>query len=140
VSAVTEGVISILVTLATYVLMLVAFRLHAVRGFHMPVMLAIIAYDVCFPVYLVLNRDFYGRLIEHEEILSFGVWMHLMVVVVLYFLYVVQVRSALVLKRDGGAVEARQSHHNQAKGILIVRALVIFTGFLLYDPQYIKGE
>lgn len=136
----TEGMLSILVSVGTYVLMFMAFHLHSVRRFHMPVMAAVIVYDICFPIYLVLNRDFYGRLIEHEEILSFLVWMHVMVVVVLYFLYVVQVRSALVLRKDSGSVDARRAHHGQAKGILIVRAVVIFTGFLLYDPLYVEGE
>ena len=135
----TPGVLSILVTVGTYFLMLLAFGLHKVRGFHMPVMATIIVYDLCFPVYLVLTRDFYQRLIEHEEILSFGVWMHLMLVVVLYFLYFFQVRSALVLRRGGGDGEARRVHRSQAKGILAVRAMVIFTGFLLYDPQYVHG-
>lgn len=135
----TPGVLSILVTLATYLLMLVAFALHRRRGFHMPVMAAIIVYDVCFPIYLVMTRDFYLRLIEHEEILSFGVWMHLMVVVVLYFLYVFQIRSALAIRTNPAAAEERHAHRSQAIGILITRGLVIFTGFLLYDPQYVHG-
>lgn len=134
------GSITILVTLATYLLMVIAFRLPHRPLIHRPIMACVIAYDVIFPFYLVSSRDFYGRLIEHQEILSFGVWMHLMVVVVLYFLYFFQVSSAIALSRDSTDTAAREAHRSQAKGILIARAFVIFTGTLLYDPQYLDSD
>jgi hypothetical protein len=98
---------------------------------------ALVIYDLLIPVYLYLNRDWYTRLIERGDILTFGVWMHFMLVLVLYMLYGFQIATARkILRNDDGASKARSEHRAQAKGILLVRVFVIFTGALLYDPEY----
>jgi len=119
--------------LATYALMLLAAYYARYRALHMPLMAAIIACDLFFPVYLYLTRNWYHRLIEHAEIFSFLLWMHFILVITLYMLYAVQVQSARGLLR--GTEGARGAHRSQAIGILITRALVILTGALLAEPE-----
>ncbi|HHH36649.1 MAG TPA: hypothetical protein ENK48_07460 [Gammaproteobacteria bacterium] len=116
---------------ATYLLMVVAFYQAKARRFHIPVMAGIILIDLCFPVYLYLTRDWIRRLFDEGEIFSFLIWMHLILVITLYLLYFFQVQTARrILSGDG---DARPDHRSQAKGILIVRALVIMTGALLAE-------
>ncbi len=126
---------TVIAAIITYVLMLAAFYLHRLRAFHGPVMLSVILFDVGMPIYLVLNRDWSKRLIENGDIMSFGIWMHFGLIITLYVLYVVQVQTALVLIKDDGegAERARKDHSTQAKGILLVRALVIATGAILAE-------
>ena len=131
---------TVIAAIVTYGLMLIAIYGHRRRGFHAAVMGSVILFDLLMPVYLVLTRDWGRRLIEEGDILSFGVWTHFGLLVALYVLYGVQVQSALVLRRGGHAGaeteeigEARKAHRAQAKGILLVRALVIFTGALLAE-------
>ncbi len=126
----------------TYGLMLIAIYGHRRRGFHAAIMSLVILFDVLMPVYLVLTRDWGRRLIEEGDILSFGVWTHFGLLVALYVLYAVQIQSARVLRRSGTAAQdaeavmiARKEHRAQAKGILLVRALVIFTGALLAESS-----
>lgn len=131
---------TVIAAIVTYGLMLIAIYGHRRRGFHAAVMGSVILFDLLMPVYLVLTRDWGRRLIEEGDILSFGVWTHFGLLVALYVLYGVQVQSALVLRHGGHAgeeteeiSEARKAHRAQAKGILLVRALVIFTGALLAE-------
>jgi hypothetical protein len=124
---------AVIAAIASYLLMVAAFYWHRLRGFHIPVMVAIIVFDLGMPVYLILNRDWKTRLLDHGDILSFGLWMHFGLLIALYVLYAVQVQSALKLVASGDD-EARSAHASQAKGIMLVRALVIFTGAMLADP------
>jgi len=102
------------------------------RYFHIPVMVSLMLIDFAFPVYLVLNKDWYGRLIEHGEILSFMIWMHLILVLVLYALYVLQIFTAIKLFKGDNSVRA--DHRSQGKGILIARALMILSAAMLIEP------
>ncbi len=116
---------------ATYLLMVAAFYGARVRRFHIPVMATIIAIDIFFPFYLYLTRDWIRRLFEQEEIFSFLIWMHLILVITLYLLYFFQVQTARRIM--AGDAAARRDHHSQGKGILIVRALMITAGALLVE-------
>jgi len=131
----------ILFALLTYLLMLGAFFWHRMRRFHISVMMAIIAFDVAMPFYLVSTRDWKTRLIDDGDILSFGVWMHFGLLVTLYVLYVIQVQTALKMLRapkqemDAESREViRKEHRAQGLGILLARGLVIATGAILADP------
>jgi hypothetical protein len=117
--------------LISYVVMLLAFRLAHRRAVHMPVMAALLLFDLGVPFYLYATRDWYKRLIEHGDITSFGVWMHLGLVLTLYTLYLFQVLSVRGVLR--GDTLARSHHGGQGKAILLVRGLVIFTGALLAE-------
>ncbi|MEO6422494.1 MAG: hypothetical protein ABIR84_07405 [Candidatus Nitrotoga sp.] len=119
------------VAVATYVLMLTAFRYAKQRTFHVLVMISVILFDLGMPIYLYLNKDWYRRLIEENELLSFLVWIHFMMLVMMYALYVVQVKTALRLLRSDNS--ARIDHRAQGRAMLLVRAMVIFTGALLVE-------
>jgi undecaprenyl pyrophosphate phosphatase UppP len=111
--------------------MVTAFYHARLRKFHVPVMITIMVCDLFFPVYLVMTRDWYQRLILDEDILTFGIWMHLGAVISLFVLYGVQIQAGRGLLNDSDDTRYRQDHRSQAKAILAVRALVIFTGALL---------
>lgn len=117
---------------ATYVVMLAAFFLRRHRMVHMPVMATIMVIDFLFPIYLVLTKDWYRRLIEQEEIFSFMIWMHFMLVLTLYALYVLQILTVGKLLK--GDVTAKAEHRSQGVGILIARGLVIASSALLIEP------
>jgi len=119
--------------LVSFAVMLVAMRLHRLRALHVSVMVLTVLFDLLMPVYLYLNRDWYGRFIEQEDIFSFLVWMHLGLVITLFFLYFLQFQSGRRLLR--GEKEARADHRNNARAVLAARALVILTGALLYVPE-----
>jgi hypothetical protein len=123
---------TLLFVIATYALMVWAFFWAKKRYFHIPVMASIMLIDLFFPVYLVLNKDWYRRLIEQEEILSFMIWMHFILVLVLYALYVLQILTARKLLKGDDSVRA--DHRAQGKGILIARALVILSAAMLIEP------
>lgn len=117
--------------LLTYALMLAAFRYAKQRAFHVPVMIFVILFDLGMPVYLYIYKGWYRRLIVESEITSLIVWIHLMMIVMMYALYVMQVKTALrLLRRDNSA---RIDHGAQGRAMLLVRALVIFTGALLVE-------
>jgi hypothetical protein len=119
--------------LLSYVLMLAAYFWHRWRWFHIPAMLALLAFDVSMPVYLYLHRHWWRRLIEHQQILTFGVMMHFALWIALYVLYALQIHTARrILKGDAAA---RVDHHGQGKAMLLVRALVIITGAILANPN-----
>ncbi len=117
----------------TYAIMIGAYFLTTRRALHMGAMALVILFDMAMPFYLVLTRDWMKRLIDNGDILSFGVWTHFGLVITLYALYIVQVQTALRLWR-GGDQGSRASHHQQGKGILLVRGLVIITGAWLAQP------
>lgn len=115
----------------TFIFMLAAYKLSHMRKFHVTTMIGCIIFDICMPIYLVLNRDWYGRMIEGGEILNFLVWMHIGLVITLYILYIMQVKIGRELLR--GEKTNKESHAFQARGILLTRAFVIMTGALLYE-------
>lgn len=121
-----------LVAVLSYLLMLVAYFRPRQRGFHIPVMLAIIAFDVSLPVYLYLHRNWWHRLIEQQEIFSSLIWMHFILFIAMYALDAVQIITARkMLKGDSSA---REDHHAQGKALLIVRGLLIVSGAILASP------
>ncbi|RFC35757.1 MAG: hypothetical protein DID90_2727554256 [Candidatus Nitrotoga sp. LAW] len=119
------------VALLTYVVMLAAFRYAKQRVFHVLGMTSVILFDLGMPVYLYLYKDWYRRLIVESELTSFLVWIHFMMLVMMYALYVMQVKTALRLLRCDNSV--RIDHRAQGGAVLLVRALVIFTGALLVE-------
>jgi len=123
---------TVLFATTTFLIMLAAFFLARERRVHVPVMISIMVIDLFFPFYLYMTRDWYKKLIEHGEIFSFLVWMHFLLVITLYVLYVVQIQTARRLLVGDGAV--RKDHRVQGIGILITRGLVIVTGALLAEP------
>jgi len=124
---------TVLFIAATYVLMLVAYRLPQLALVHRPIMAAIISLDLMFPFYLYANKEWGRRLIEQQEIFSFMVWMHLILVIALYMLYIVQIRSARAMLR--GEAVARNEHKSQGLGIIIARGLVLITGAMLVESE-----
>ena len=125
---------TVLFATTTFLVMLAAFFLARLRRIHIPVMASIMVIDLFFPVYLYMTRDWHKKLIEHGEIFSFLMWMHFMLIITLYVLYVVQIQTARRLL--GGDESTRKDHRVQGIGILITRGLVIFTGALLAEPVY----
>lgn len=117
---------TVLFAAATYLIMVAAYYLNKFRYLHIAIMVGIIAIDCAFPIYLVLTHDWWKRLIIEGEILSFMLWMHLILVLTLYMFYGLQVSVARKIFRGEGS--GRADHRRQALGILIVRALVIITG------------
>ncbi len=122
---------TVLFVAATYLLMVAAFYNARIRMFHVPVMVSIMLCDLLFPIYLVLTRDWYQRLIVEEDILTFGVWIHLGAVISLFVLYAVQIQAGRGLLSGDNDSRYRRDHRSQGKGILLVRAMVIITGALL---------
>lgn len=116
-----------------FVLMLIAYKFPHKRAFHVPVMSAAIIFDLAMPFYLYLNRDWKERLIDGGEIFSFLIWMHLGLVLTLYALYYLQIKEGRRIIK--GKKNARESHRSQAKGILLTRFLVLFTGAILYEAE-----
>ena len=127
------------VVIATYLLMLFAFYKPQWRTFHIYTMVFIMLFDLAVPVYLFLRRDWYTRLFEHGDISSFLVWMHFILPLALYILYIFQILAARKLLQGDVDAEtyssARIDHRGQGKAILVVRALTIFTGALLIEPD-----
>lgn len=118
---------------ATLFLMVAAVYLRRFRWFHVPAMVSIMLFDLAMPFYLYLHRDWYERLVTGGEILSFLIWMHVGLLMTLYGLYVVQVKSGRQL--IGRVAQARADHRVQGWGILVVRTLVVVTGALLYEAE-----
>lgn len=113
--------------------MLLAFKLHHIRLFHVPVMISIMIYDLLVPFYLYANRDWKTRLIDDGDILSFMVWTHFGLLIALFVLYALQATAGRRLV--AGDEEARTEHKSVAKGLLLTRALVIMSGALLVQEE-----
>jgi len=124
---------TVLFIAVTYLIMLIAYRLPHWPWLHRPVMATIICLDLCFPFYLYATKSWGRRLIDQEEIFSFMVWMHLILVITLYMLYFVQLRSVRGVLH--GDQKARGEHKSQGLGIIIVRGLVLVTGAMLVEPD-----
>ncbi len=116
----------------THLLMITAYFIHAHRRWHASIMVSIIIIDTGFPFYLYLTHDWWHRLIEKEEIFSFLLWMHFILIITLYMFYAMQVHAALRIIRHHDE-EARVDHKSQARGIILLRTLVLMTGALLVD-------
>ena len=123
------------VVIATYLLMLLAFYRPQQHTFHIYTMVFIMLFDLMVPVYIFLRRDWYVRLFEHGDISSFLVWMHFIMPLALYILYIFQILAARKLFQGDADGSGRIDHRGQAKAILVVRALTIFTGILLIEPD-----
>jgi len=120
---------------ATCLLQFAAFYFAHIRSFHVSVMVLLLIIDICFPVYLFMTRDWYNQLIVQGDILTFGVWIHFMLVITLYVLYAVQVQVArtIVARKENveRIIELKKEHRAQGLGILVTRPMMIFTGALL---------
>lgn len=122
----------LLFAIASYALMVAAFFLAKRRIFHMPVMIGTVLFDLLMPFYLVFTQDWYKRLIEQEEIFSFMIWMHFILILTLYALYGLQIMT--IKKMVNGDQVAREEHRSQGVGILIARGLVILSAAMLVEP------
>jgi len=125
--------ITTLAAVFSYLLMLAAYFLPRQRWFHIPVMFAIMTFDLALPVYLYLHRDWWHRLVEQQELFSSLVWMHFILFIAMYALDAAQIYSARKMLQGDEA--ARADHHTQAKALLIVRGLVILSGGMLANPD-----
>ena len=124
---------SVIAASVSFLVMLFAYYKHKRRLLHVSLMVSVILFDLLFPVYLFLTRDWKTRLIDHGDILSFGVWTHFGLLVALMVLFVLQVLAGLRLwKHDDSQ---RQEHANLAKGILLTYGLVVLSGFLLIQEN-----
>ncbi|WP_455206367.1 hypothetical protein [Kaarinaea lacus] len=117
----------------TYLIMVAAIYWHRMRPFHVSVMVLVMIFDLLMPFYLYANRDWKTRLIDHGDILSFLLWTHFGLLIALFVLYAIQIVAGRKLLT--GDVEARTEHKDVAKGILLVRGLVIVSGALLVQPE-----
>ena len=124
---------TVLAATFTYLVMLAAFYWNQKRKFHITVMVSIMIFDLLMPFYLYANRDWKTRLIDHGDIFSFLVWTHFGLLIALFVLYFIQIAAGRRLLK--GDVTARPEHRNVAKGVLLVRALVILSGALLVQPE-----
>lgn len=116
-------------SLLSYGFMLVAYRWPHQRLFHIPTMCSIIIFDLSMPLFLVTHRNWWHRLIEVGDLFSFLVWMHFGLLITLYTLEFMQALTGFRLFKGDSSVRSR--HHDQAKAVLIVRALVLTTGGFL---------
>jgi len=129
---------SIILVLISFVVLAAAWFWRKQRRFHISAMIAVMIFDLFFPVYLYLTHDWGKRLIDDGEIFSFLIWSHLMLVMVLYALYVLQVLAGRsMLKHRVGAKHHRHrdEHQKQFLGIVVVRLLVFASGWLLLVPD-----
>ena len=125
---------TIIVALATYLVMVLAFVWHRQHRFHIPVMISIMIFDIAMPFYLYSSRDWKTRLIDDGDIFSFLVWTHFGLLIALFVLYFLQIVAGLRLFKNDE--EARAEHRSIGKGLLLVRALVILSGALLIQPEH----
>jgi hypothetical protein len=123
---------TVIAAMVTYVVMVAAVYWHRIRRFHVTVMVAMMLFDLAMPFYLYANRDWKTRLIDDGDILSFLVWSHFGLLIALFVLYFIQALAGRKLL--AGDQSAWAEHKNVAKGILLVRALVIISGALLVQP------
>jgi len=124
---------SVIAASISFLVMLFAYYKHKQRLLHVSLMSGVIIFDVLFPVYLYMTRDWKTRLIDHGDILSFGVWTHFGLLVAMFVLFVLQVMAGLRLLKNDNSV--RQEHANIAKGILLTYGLVLLSGILLIQEQ-----
>jgi len=106
-----------LTALLSYLVMLAAYFMPQRRYFHIPVMVATMAFDVSLPVYLYLHRHWWHRLVEQQELFSSLVWMHFILLIGMYTLDAIQIHTAR--KILGGDATARIDHHSHGKSRLM---------------------
>jgi len=117
----------------TYPIMVVGYILHEKRKIHIPIMISMMVFDFLMPFYLYSTRDWKTRLIDDGDILSFMVWTHFGLLIALFVLYGLQIAAGRRLLKGDSTVRAE--HRSLAKGILLVRALVIASGALLVQAE-----
>ncbi|RMH51197.1 MAG: hypothetical protein D6682_05470 [Zetaproteobacteria bacterium] len=124
---------SILLVLLSFALMGVGWRLRHRPRWHVPIMAAVMLFDLLlFPLWLYRTHDWGRRLIDEGDILSFGVWAHWGLVLMLLILYALQAAlGRAILRGDAGQ---RQPHARQAIGILLVRLAAFVSGAMLIVP------
>lgn len=120
---------SVIAASASFLVILFAYYKHKHRVLHVSLMVGVMVFDVLFPVYLFMTRDWKDRLIDQGDIMSFAVWTHFGLLVALIVLFVLQIAAGLRLLKDDSSI--RQEHANLAKGILLTYGLVVLSGFLL---------
>lgn len=124
---------SVVLVLISFAVMLAAYMLRRRHRWHIVLMSCVMAFDVCFPIWLYMTHDWKKRLIDNGELFSFLVWTHLFLILTLYALYVLQVLAGRQML--AAQWEARDSHRVQSRGIFAIRLFVFFTGALLIAPQ-----
>jgi len=132
---------SILLVLISFVVLAAAWYWRKQRRFHISAMISVMVFDLFFPVYLYLTHDWKKRLIDDGEIFSSLIWSHLMVVLVLYALYVLQIMAGRsMLANPAGDTHAfhRSEHQKQFVGIVVARLLVFVSGWLLLVPETVE--
>jgi len=118
-----------LISSITMVFMLAAYWHPRPRIWHVCVMAGCMLYDICVPFYLYTARNWPHILIDKGEILDYLVWFHVVLDILLFVLYAMQIRAGVRLWQ--GSRESRLPHAQQAKLILAVRSLVIISGAML---------
>ncbi|HXH65143.1 MAG TPA: hypothetical protein VNH42_06525 [Mariprofundaceae bacterium] len=113
----------------TYLLMVLAWRFHRPRVWHVTIMAVCMLYDLCVPFYLFFARHWMHLLFDKGEILDFLVWMHVGLDILLFVIYALQIRAGLQLWR--GVPGVRETHRQQGNVIIVVRFLVLLSGALL---------
>ncbi len=130
---------SVLLVLMSFVLLAAAWYWRKQRRFHIAAMSFLMVFDFFFPVYLYLTHDWWKRLIVDGEIFSFSLWSHLILVMVLYALYVLQVMAGRTMLQNVPDSEdhqrTRDEHRKQFIGIVVMRLLVLASGALMIIPK-----
>ncbi|MDQ6955231.1 MAG: hypothetical protein Q9M20_07290 [Mariprofundaceae bacterium] len=129
---------SVLLVLISFVLLAAAWHWRRFQRFHIAAMSFLVAFDVFFPVYLYLTHDWWKRLIVDGDIFSFLLWCHLILVMVLYALYALQIMAGRGMLRETSDSEyqyMQEEHRKQFLGIIVARLLVLATGALLIVPK-----
>jgi hypothetical protein len=124
---------TVIVATLTYPLMVFAYFMKKKKKIHIPIMVSLMIFDLLMPFYLYATRDWKTRLIDDGDILSFMVWTHIGLLIALFVLYGLQIAAGRRLLK--GDVTARPEHRSVAKGLLLVRALVIASGALLVQAE-----
>jgi len=124
---------SILLVLASFVVMAVGWWQRHRPLLHVPLMVAVMLFDLLFPVWLYTIHDWKHQLIDEGSILSFAVWMHWGLMIMLLVLYGLQISIGRAILCGDGA--CRKDHRGQAVGIVLVRTTVFFSGVMLMFPS-----
>jgi len=118
-----------LISSISMLFMLAAFWQPRPRMWHVSVMAVCMLYDICVPFYLYGARNWPHILIDKGGILDYLVWFHVVLDILLFVLYTMQIHAGIRLWK--GFEESRMAHAQQAKLILAVRTLVIISGGML---------
>jgi len=129
--------ITVILVLSSFVVLFAAWFWRKQRRFHISAMISLMVFDLFFPVYLYLTHDWIERLIDHGEIFSFLIWSHVMMVMILYALYVLQIMAGRAMLANATGEKHhhhRTEHKKQFVGVVVVRFLVFASGWLLFVP------